>query len=119
MNAGDMPLHASLNRMYLQVTSLIRDIGSVFDGEDREYLSDAEERESEVDAILYLIERYIFENVFQALTHYFNLRLPIKPKQRDFFKKFLQLIQKATSYCQKELHKDKARELFKTIKKIP
>ena len=57
MNAGDMPLHASLNRMYLQVTSLIRDIISVFDGEDREYLADAEERESEVDALLYLIER--------------------------------------------------------------
>ena len=59
MNAGDMPLHASLNRMYLQVTSLIRDIGSVFDGEDREYLSDAEERENEVDALLYLIERQV------------------------------------------------------------
>jgi hypothetical protein len=29
--------------------------------------------------VLYLIERYIFEVVFQALTHYFNLRLPIKP----------------------------------------
>lgn len=57
MNAGDMPLHASLNRMYLQVTSLIRDIISVFDGEDREYLADAEERENEVDALLYLIER--------------------------------------------------------------
>lgn len=57
MNAGDMPLHASLNRMYLQVTSLIRDIMSVFEGEDKEYLSDAEERESEVDALLYLIER--------------------------------------------------------------
>lgn len=57
MNAGDMPLHASLNRMYLQVTSLIRDIISVFDGEDREYLADVEERESEVDSLLYLIER--------------------------------------------------------------
>ena len=59
LNAGDMPLHASLNRMYLQVTSLIRDIGSVFDGEDREFLSDAEERENEVDALLYLIERQV------------------------------------------------------------
>ena len=59
MNAGDMPLHASLNRMYLQVTSLIRDIISVFDGEDREYLSDADERESDVDALLYLIERQV------------------------------------------------------------
>ena len=59
LNAGDMPLHASLNRMYLQVTSLIRDIGSVFDGADREFLSDAEERENEVDALLYLIERQV------------------------------------------------------------
>ncbi len=59
MNAGDMPLHASLNRMYLQVTSLIRDIVSVFEGEDRDYISDAEERESEVDALLYLIERQV------------------------------------------------------------
>ena len=59
MNAGDMPLHASLNRMYLQVTSLLRDIVSVFEGEDRDYLSDAEERESEVDALLYLIERQV------------------------------------------------------------
>jgi phosphate uptake regulator len=59
MNAGDMPLHASLNRMYLQVTSLARDILSVFDGEDREYITDAEERENEVDALLYLIERQV------------------------------------------------------------
>ena len=59
MNAGDMPLHASLNRMYLQVTSLLRDIVSVFEGEDRDYISDAEERESEVDALLYLIERQV------------------------------------------------------------
>ena len=31
--------------------------------------------------ILYLIERYIFEVVYQALIHYFELRLPIKPEQ--------------------------------------
>jgi hypothetical protein len=31
--------------------------------------------------ILYLIERYIFENVYLALSHYFSLRLPIKPGQ--------------------------------------
>jgi len=59
MNAGDMPLHASLNRMYLQVTSLSRDILSVFEGEDRQYIADAEERENEVDALLYLIERQV------------------------------------------------------------
>ena len=45
--------------MYLQVTSLARDILSVFDGEDREYITDAEERENEVDALLYLIERQV------------------------------------------------------------
>lgn len=59
MNAGDMPLHASLNRMYLQVTSLTRDILSVFEGEARNYIEDAEERESEVDALLYLIDRQV------------------------------------------------------------
>ena len=59
MNAGDMPLHASLNRMYLQVTALVRDIVSVIEGEDREYLADATERENEVDALLYLIERQV------------------------------------------------------------
>ena len=52
MNAGDMPLHASLNRMYLQVTSLARDILSVFDGEERNYIEDAEEWEREVDTLL-------------------------------------------------------------------
>lgn len=59
MNAGDMPLHASLNRMFLQVTSLTRDILSVFEGESRNYLRDAVERENEVDALLYLIERQV------------------------------------------------------------
>ena len=39
--------------------------------------------------VLYLIEKYIYENVYLALTHYFNLRLPIKHDQRDFFIKFL------------------------------
>ena len=53
LNAGDMPLHSSLNRMYLQVTSLMRDVISVFEGGDKEFISDAEERESEVDALLY------------------------------------------------------------------
>jgi phosphate uptake regulator len=57
LNAADMPLHASLNRMYLLVTSLMRDIMNVFEGGDADFLSDAEERESEVDALLYLVER--------------------------------------------------------------
>jgi phosphate uptake regulator len=57
LNAADMPLYASLNRMYLLVTSLMRDIINVFEGGDADFLSDAEERESEVDALLYLVER--------------------------------------------------------------
>ena len=59
LNAGDMPLHASLNRMYLQLTSLIRDIVSVIEGEDSDYISDCEERENEVDGLLYLIQRQV------------------------------------------------------------
>jgi phosphate uptake regulator len=57
--AGEMPLHASLNRMYLQVSSLMRDIIDVLNGEVIELISDAGERESEVDALLYLIERQV------------------------------------------------------------
>jgi phosphate uptake regulator len=54
-----MPLSASINRMYLQLTSLIRDLVSVLDGDDAEIIADAEEREAEVDALLYLVERQV------------------------------------------------------------
>jgi phosphate uptake regulator len=57
LNPGDMPLHASLKRMYLLVTSLVRDLQEVFSGGDIDFLSDHEERESEVDGLLYLVER--------------------------------------------------------------
>jgi phosphate uptake regulator len=57
LNAADMPLHASLNRMYLILTSMMRDVVSVLEGGDFDFLRDAEEREAEVDALLYLIER--------------------------------------------------------------
>jgi len=69
--------------------------------------------------ILYLIERYVFETVFSALTQFFNIKLPIKIEYRNFFKKLLQLIQKSTDFVQKESHKVSARNLFKVIKKIP
>ena len=59
ISAAEMPLSASINRMYLQLTSLVRDIISVLEGDDIELLSDAEERESEVDALLYLVERQV------------------------------------------------------------
>jgi len=59
INAAEMPLNASINRMYLQLTSLVRDIVSVLDDDDIEIINDAEERESEVDALLYLVERQV------------------------------------------------------------
>ena len=59
LNPGDMPLHASLKRMYLLVSSLVRDLQEVFLGGDIDFLSDHEERESEVDSLLYLVERQI------------------------------------------------------------
>jgi len=59
ISAAEMPLSASINRMYLQLSSLVRDIISVLQGDDIELLSDAEERESEVDALLYLVDRQV------------------------------------------------------------
>lgn len=59
LSAAEMPLIASINRMYLQLSSLVRDIISVLQGDDIELLSDAEERESEVDALLYLVDRQV------------------------------------------------------------
>lgn len=59
LNTGDMPIMSSLNRMYLQLSSSVRDILSVFEGEDSTFLDDLEERESEVDSLLHLIERQV------------------------------------------------------------
>ena len=59
LNPGDMPLHASLKRMYLLVSSLVRDLQEVISVGDIDIISDHEERESEVDGLLYLVERQI------------------------------------------------------------
>jgi len=70
LNPGDMPFHASLKRMYLLLSSLVRDLLEVFNGGDIEFLSDNEERESEVDSLLHLVERQVrivFES-YQAAT---------------------------------------------------
>ena len=56
-------------------------------------------------SILYLIERYTYEIVYRALIHYFDLRLPIKTEQMEFFKKFFLTIQKTTNFLYKEPHK--------------
>lgn len=59
LNTSDMPITSSLNRMYLLLSSSVRDILSVFEGDDPTFLDDIEERESEVDALLHLIERQV------------------------------------------------------------
>jgi len=59
ISSGEMPLYASLNRMYSQLVSLMRDILSVFDGEGKELIEDVAEREADVDAMLYLVERQV------------------------------------------------------------
>ena len=59
LNAGELPLHASLNRMYLLLSSLVRDTFEVLIGANEELISDFEEREREVDGLHYLIERQV------------------------------------------------------------
>lgn len=100
-------------------------------GEEGEFEEDLDEIQVDINknftmltsfgsfSILYLIERYIFDTLYQALSHYFNLNLPIKNDQHEFYKKLLSLILRATNFVVKETHKDKARELFKMIKNIP
>jgi len=59
INAAEMPLIASINRMYSQLTSLTKDIVSVASGQEKNLLGDVDERESEVDALLYLVNRQL------------------------------------------------------------
>jgi hypothetical protein len=69
--------------------------------------------------IVILMEKYIFDFVFPALTHFFNLRLPIKPTQKDFYKKLLIIIQKSVTFAKKDIHFENAKNLFKLVKRIP
>lgn len=59
MSASDMPLKASINRMYQQLTSLVRDEFEVFNGADKELIEDHEDRELEIDAMRLLIDRQV------------------------------------------------------------
>ena len=54
LNTGELPLSASLNRMYLLLSSLVRDIVEALQGADSELISDHDEREREVDGLQYL-----------------------------------------------------------------
>ena len=59
LNTGELPLSASLNRMYLLLSSLVRDVLEALQGADSELISDHDEREREVDGLQYLIERQV------------------------------------------------------------
>ena len=59
LNVGELPLNASLNRMYLLLSSLVRDILETLQGADNDLISDHDEREREVDGLQYLIERQV------------------------------------------------------------
>jgi len=59
LNINEMPIQSSLNRMYLQLTSIMRDIVDVLSGEDESLLDDVEEREREMDALQLLIQRQV------------------------------------------------------------
>ena len=59
ISAAEMPLNASINRMYSLLTSLTKDIISVATGQQEVSLTDIDEREAEVDALLYLVERQL------------------------------------------------------------
>lgn len=60
MSASDMPLKASINRMYQQLTSLVRDSLEVLSGGDKSLIEDHEEREQEIDAMRLLIDRQVY-----------------------------------------------------------
>ena len=57
LNAGELPMRSSLNQMYMQLNSLVRDTFDVLSGEDSELIEDYEEREREIDSLRFLIER--------------------------------------------------------------
>ncbi|MEE2812411.1 MAG: phosphate uptake regulator PhoU [Candidatus Thermoplasmatota archaeon] len=57
LNAGELPMRSSLNQMYMQLNSLVRDTFDVLSGDDSELIEDYEEREREIDSLRFLIER--------------------------------------------------------------
>lgn len=59
LNPNELPLQTSLNRMYLLVTSLVEDTLGVLAGDDRDIISDYEDRERQIDARRLLIDRQV------------------------------------------------------------
>ncbi len=59
LNPNELPLQTSLNRMYLLVTSLVEDTLGVLAGDDKDIISDYEDRERQIDARRLLIDRQV------------------------------------------------------------
>ena len=59
LRSGELPINSSLNQMYLQLSSLIRDCVEVMEGSEKEIISDYDDREKEVDGLYHLIQRQI------------------------------------------------------------
>ena len=57
INPAEMPLYSTLNRMYLLISSQVRDVVEVLSTGEKDLLEDAEDREGEVDALRLLLER--------------------------------------------------------------
>ena len=59
VSAGSLPIHSSLNRMYLLVRTALKDVIESLSTGDHSFLEDIDDRENEVDALRLLIERQI------------------------------------------------------------
>ena len=59
ISAAEMPLNASINRMYSLIASLTKDIILKVNAPESDLLEDIDEREAEVDALRYLVERQL------------------------------------------------------------
>tara|TARA_B100000287_G_scaffold192125_1_gene181298 strand:+ start:221 stop:1267 length:1047 start_codon:yes stop_codon:yes gene_type:complete len=59
VDLGTLSIYSSLNRMYLLVRTVLKDVMFFFETGDDSNLDDIEERENEVDALRLLIERHI------------------------------------------------------------
>lgn len=71
------------------------------------------------EPIVICMERYVFEVLFPALQHYLELKIPIKDDKKPFFFSLFAMIQMIVSFASKDIHFEKAKSLFKSIKQFP
>ena len=59
LKPSEIPLRVSINRMYLQISSLLGDLMNVLGGGDEELLEESEDIEGEIDGLRLLIDRQV------------------------------------------------------------